>query len=184
MMFRAAFRSIYERTLATVTLTLLVALAAVVLYSVAARTAGSSPIWYDEVASVMLAWLTFLGAALATLRHAHLNFDTLLVSRGLALRRLLFGFGELVFLGVFALIGWAGWHILEIFGDEALTSLRSVPLALVHSVVPIGAGLMILSRLLVAGENWQRVKAGRDLDSDEITAEIARAQTELNKAPR
>jgi len=174
-------RDVYGHVLAAVTLTLLVALAAVVLYAVAARTAGSSPIWYDEVASVMLAWLSFLGAALAALRHAHLNFETLLVSRALPLRRALFVIGELVFVAVFLLLAWAGWRILEIFGDEALTSLRFVPLSLVHSVVPIGALLMIVSRLFVMRDNWQRVMSGRDAEADEIAEEIARARAELLK---
>ena len=174
-------RDVYGHALAVITLTLLVALAVVVLYAVAARTAGSSPIWYDEVASVMLAWLSFLGAALAALKHAHLNFETLLVSRALPLRKALFVFGEIVFVAVFLLMAWAGWRILEIFGDETLTSLRFVPLWLVHSVVPIGAILMIVSRLLVIKDNWQRVMSGRDAESDEIAEEIARSQAELRK---
>ncbi|MGB7301365.1 MAG: TRAP transporter small permease [Burkholderiaceae bacterium] len=176
-----SFHAVYRQTLVVVTLALLVMLAAVVLYAVAARTAGSSPIWYDEVASVMLAWLSFLGAALAALQNAHLNFETLLVSRRPGLRRILFVIGELVYYAVFGLLVWAGWSILEVFGDESLTSLRFVPLSLVHSVVPVGAGLMILSRLLNARTNWERVMAGRDTDTEEIEAEIARAQAELNK---
>ncbi len=173
-------RRLYEGTLAGVTLTLMVLLAAVVLYAVAARTAGSSPIWYDEVASVMLAWLSFLGAALATLRHAHLNFDTLLVSRSLPVRKFLFVLGELVFIAVFALLAWAGWEILAVFCGETLTSLRFVPLSLIQGIVPVSAALMIFSRLMVAGENWQRLIEGRDIDSIEIAAEIARAKRDLN----
>ncbi|MGH1357364.1 MAG: TRAP transporter small permease [Burkholderiaceae bacterium] len=173
-------RRFYEGTLATITLTLLVSLAAVVLYAVAARTAGSSPIWYDEVASVMLAWLSFLGAALATLRHAHLNFDTLLVSRPLPLRKVLFFFGEIVFVAVFCLVAWAGWEILAIFGGETLTSLRFVPLSLVQAIVPVSAVLMIISRLLVTPESWRRVIAGQDIDSVEIAAEISRAQNDMS----
>jgi len=174
-------RDAYGHALSVVTLTLLVLLAAVVLYAVAARTAGSSPIWYDEVASVMLAWLSFLGAALAALRHAHLNFESLLVTRALALRKTMFVFGEIVFVAVFVLMAWAGWRILDIFGDETLTSLRFVPLALVHSVVPVGSALMIVSRVLVMRDNWQRVMSGRDAESDEIAEEIARAEAELLK---
>lgn len=173
-------RRLYEGALAGVTLTLMVLLAAVVLYAVAARTAGSSPIWYDEVASVMLAWLSFLGAALATLRHAHLNFDTLLISRSLPVRKFLFVLGELVFIAVFALLAWAGWEILAVFGGETLTSLRFVPLSLIQGIVPVSAALMILSRLMVTGENWQRLIEGRDIDSIEIEAEIARAKRDLN----
>ena len=177
----AVLRRVVEVTLIIVTLSLLIALAAVVLYAVAARTAGSSPIWYDEVASVMLAWLTFLGAPLATLKSAHLNFETLLMSRKLASRKIMYVTGELIYYAVFVLIAWAGWTILEIFGDETLTSLRFIPLAAVQSVVPVSAALMILTRLLLAPASWQRMLEARDAESEEIAAEIARAREELAK---
>ena len=107
-----------------------------------------------------------------------LNFDTLLITRALGLRKILFVFGELVFIAVFCLLAWAGWNILAIFGDETLTSLRFVPLSLVQGIVPVSAALMILSRLLVTPENWRRLIAGQDIDSVEIAAEIARAQND------
>lgn len=175
----AALRRGYEKLLIAITLTLLVVLAVVVLFAVAARTLGSSPIWYDEVASVMLAWLTFLGAPLATLKSAHLNFETLLMSRTLLVRKAMFVIGEAVFYAIFVVIAWAGWGILAIFGDETLTSLRFVPLAAVQSVVPVSAVLMILSRFLLAPQNWRRVIEARNAESDEIAAEIGRAEQAL-----
>lgn len=177
----AAARKAYEAALVVVTLTLLVLLAVVVLYAVAARTAGSSPVWYDEVASVMLAWLTFLGAPLATLTSAHLNFETLLMSRTLPVRKAMYVAGELVYYVVFALVAWAGWTILEIFSGETLTSLRFVPLALVQGIVPVSAVLMILSRLVLAPESWTRMIEARQAESDEIAAEIARAEQEQRR---
>jgi len=54
--------------LQVVTIALLIALAVVVVLAVAFRFAGASLVWYDEVASVMLAWITYYGAALAALR--------------------------------------------------------------------------------------------------------------------
>ncbi len=177
-------KQFYDRLLATLTVALLVILAAVVLYSVGARTAGASPIWYDEVASILLAWITFLGAALATLRNAHLNFETLLLAQQPRLRAALFIFVELVFLCAFAIILWVGWQILSVFGDETLTSLPGVQLAYVRSVVPIGALLTLLARAMVVRDNWRRVMAGRDAESEEIAAEIARAQEALARAPR
>ena len=37
------------------------------------RTLGASLVWYDEVASVLLAWLTFYGSALASVKRAHIG---------------------------------------------------------------------------------------------------------------
>ena len=41
------------------------ALAVVVVLGVGFRKFGAALVWYDEVASVLLAWLTYYGAALA-----------------------------------------------------------------------------------------------------------------------
>jgi TRAP-type C4-dicarboxylate transport system permease small subunit len=172
-------RRAYERLLAAVTVAVLIVLAATVVYAVAARTLGASPIWYDEVASIMLAWLTLLGAALAMVRNAHLNFENLLMAQSVRVRAVLFVVVEVVVLVVFGLIMWAGLRILEVFGDETLTSIPWAKLAFVQSIVPIGAALTIIARVLVVRENWLRVMAGRDTESEEIAAEIARAQAEL-----
>ena len=53
---------------------LLAGLAVVILVGVACRKLGISLVWYDEVASIMLAWLTYYGAALAALKRAHIGF--------------------------------------------------------------------------------------------------------------
>lgn len=178
------FARLLDRTLAVVATALLVALAVIVLYAVGARAAGASPAWYDEVAAILLAWLSLVGAALATLRNAHLNFENLLVGSRPALRIVLFVLVELAFFAVFALVAWYGWRLLEIFGGETLTSLRFVPRALVHAIVPVGAGLTIVARLLVLPGNWRRVMSGRNLEHVEIDAEIARAQAELSRSGR
>ena len=66
--------SIFKRALEGVSLGLLVTLAVIVVLAVIYRTLGSSLIWYDEIASVLLAWLTYFGSALAALKRAHLGF--------------------------------------------------------------------------------------------------------------
>ena len=43
------------------------ALALLVVVGVVSRKAGFSLVWYDEVAAILLAWLTYSGAALAVL---------------------------------------------------------------------------------------------------------------------
>jgi TRAP-type C4-dicarboxylate transport system permease small subunit len=171
----------FVRLLSVVSIAQLIVLALVVLYAVAARTLGHSPNWYDEVASIMLAWLTFIGAALATARNAHLNFEGLLFSLPLPARKGIFIAGELVFHTAFGLVAWAGWNILEIFGGESLVSLPWIPLEFVHSIVPAGAGLVMFARLLVSRGNWERIVAGVDLERLEIEAEIARAREEMSR---
>ena len=134
--------------LQAVALTLLLALAAVILTGVAYRYSGASLIWYDELASLLLAWLTFVGAALAALRNAHLNFSALLLALPAALRIAIFAAVEAIFIAAFAIVAWAGWSLLAFFGDETLTTLRFFPRAVAQGVLPVCAALTILARML------------------------------------
>lgn len=161
--------------LQALTLTLLVVLSGVVLVGVLSRYSGASLIWYDEVASVLLAWITFTGAGLATLRNAHLGFGGLLYGAPQGVRIVLLGIVELIFLTVFLIVIWAGWAILDVFGAETMVSVPFVPRSLVQSVLPIGAGVVILARLLTLPDRLRAVIAGADPEHVEIRREIARA---------
>ena len=173
-----------DRALQGFTIALIVALAVVVLTGVAFRYSGNSLIWYDEVAAVLLAWITFAGAALAGLRNAHLGFSGLLFGLPPAGRMALFWTGEAIFLATFAIVAWAGWAILGIFGTETMTTLRFVPRAAVQSVVPAAAVLIVLGRLLTLPGRLADVRAGRDPEAVEIEHEIARAEAELARGER
>ncbi len=70
----AALRSAFERTLTAFVILQLAGLAVVVLLGVACRKLEIALVWYDEGASIMLAWLTYYGAALAALKRAHIGF--------------------------------------------------------------------------------------------------------------
>jgi len=60
-------RAILEKLLEVFTVFLLLALTCIVLVAVTFRTFGNSLIWYDEIASIGLAWLSFYGANLAAI---------------------------------------------------------------------------------------------------------------------
>ena len=63
----------YERFLEWICIALMAALAVEVTAGVVFRYTGHSLVWYDEVATILLAWVTFYGAALAVLKHAHMG---------------------------------------------------------------------------------------------------------------
>lgn len=168
-----------DLALQAITIGLIVVLAVIVLMGVGFRYSGNSLIWYDEVAIVLLAWITFSGASLAVLRNAHLGFNGLLYgvpkSAGLAL----FFLNEIVFLGVFAVVLWGSWVILGIFGNDTMTTLRWVPRWFTQGVVPVSAAVMMLGRILTLPDRLTDLREGRDPDSEEIAHEIARAQAEI-----
>ena len=124
------------------------ALALVVIAGIVFRKAGASLVWYDEVASILLVWLTYYGGSLAALDRAHIGFPRLVESRTGRLRTMLVAIREVVVVGFFLMVAWAGWVVLGVLGGTFLVSLPWLPARFTQSVIPIGALLFILAELL------------------------------------
>lgn len=137
-----------RKTLEVVVLALMAALAIVVVVGVGFRKAGASLVWYDEVASILLAWLTYYGAALAALHRAHIGMPTLVDRMRGKLRTVTVLTGEACTLAFFVVLTWAGVRVLSVLGGTSLVSLPSVPMWVAQSVIPIGGALFILAELL------------------------------------
>lgn len=143
-----AIRSGYERTLEWLVLTLMAMLAAEVTVGVVFRTFGSSLEWYDEVAAILLAWLTFYGSALASVKRAHIGCPEVMAFLP---RRSKFVFrviAEVLTIGFFLLMGWMGYQVLGVLDSDNLISLPSIPVSWVQSVVPISAVLIVAAELI------------------------------------
>lgn len=164
-----------EKILEVVSITLLIALAVIVVLAVVFRFLGASLIWYDEVASVVLAWLTYYGSALAACHRGHLGFPGLFLSLPKPLRGVAFIIAECVVIGFFAVVGYAGWYILGIFGEETLVSLSWVHLSFTQSVIPVGAVLFILAEVLSMPDAWRKSMAGIDYEKEMIDQAIEEA---------
>ena len=172
-----------QRLLEGITIGLLITLAGVVISAVIARKVfNSSFVWYDEVASVLLAWITFYGAAYTALRRRHLGFEGLLVAIPMPFRMVLFVFAEMVVYVVFAVLGYAGWFVLRVFGNETLVSLDWVTLSFTQAVVPIGAVLFIVAHALSTPESVRRLIAGHTAEDEEIAEELAKAEAQKDQA--
>ena len=153
-------RLAFERLLATFVGLLLVTLTAIVVVAVVYRRLGHSLVWYDEVASVLLAWLTYYGAALAALKRAHIGFSGLVDSFEPRLRLAVVLFGEACVIAFFALLAWTGWQLLQVLQGIQLVSLPWVPVQLTQSVIPLGAALFIVAQLLSLPEVLRRAREG------------------------
>lgn len=139
---------------------LMVTLTAVVIFAVVWRKMGASFSWYDEVASVLLAWVTYYGAALAALRRGHIGFDGFLMAMPLPWRMVAAAVAEICVIVFFVVLAWMGLRVLSILEGDTLVSLTWVPVALTQSVIPIGAGLFILAELLSLPAYWAAVRSG------------------------
>jgi TRAP-type C4-dicarboxylate transport system permease small subunit len=149
-----------ERLLEGVCLILMVGLALLIILAVAYRYGGASLVWYDEVAAIMLVWLTYYGAALAALRRAHLGFPGIVSRMARAWRVPLLILSEAIVIGFFLVLAWYGWEVIVILAGDRLTSLPWVPVWLTQSVIPVGSVLIALAEALTIPERWREAQAG------------------------
>ena len=174
-----ALGAILARLLEIVVVALMVTLTAVVVMAVVYRKLGHSLSWYDEIASILLAWLTYYGAALAALKRAHIGFDGLLLAMPRPLRMAALVFAEICVLAFFAILAWTGWKVLVVLEGMALISLTWVPVQLTQSVIPIGAALFIVCELVSLPAHWRRIGQGVGHDAVEIEEQIREAEADL-----
>jgi TRAP-type C4-dicarboxylate transport system permease small subunit len=151
MTFRS-FRRGYERFLEWICIALMTVLAAEVTVGVVFRYSGNSLVWYDEVATVLLVWVTFYGSALAVLKHAHMGVPEIVRMLPAGPRVVAAVVAELCTLAFFVLLAWVGYSILEILASDRLVSLPEVSVAYALSAIPIGAVLFVVGQLLVFPE--------------------------------
>lgn len=151
----------FERLLAAIVTLNMVALVVVVVLGVVYRKAGHSLAWYDEVASILLAWLTYYGAALAAYRRAHIGFSGLVDAMPPAWRVPVVLLGEACVIGFFVLLAWVGYFVLQVLAGDTLISLPSVEVQYTQSVIPIGAALFVIAQLLSLPEALARARAGK-----------------------
>ena len=154
-------RRTLERALEGIAIALLTILSVVVLLGIAARTLRRPFVWYDEVASILLAWLTYYGAALGALKRAHIGFPELVRMLPPAPRRAALVVAEAVVFSFFALLAWTGWRLFEIAQGDTLVSLPWVPLRAAQSIVPIGAVLYLCAEALSLPAAWRAAAAPR-----------------------
>lgn len=141
----ARFRARYGRLLEWVVGALTVALFVEVTAGVVFRALGHALPWYDELASVMLAWLTYYGAALASVRRAHIGCPELVDALPWRARRALNIAAQVVVIAFFVLLGGVGASILPILATDSMVSLPWVSAAVVQSVIPISAALIVIA---------------------------------------
>ncbi|WP_083101146.1 TRAP transporter small permease [Pseudophaeobacter leonis] len=137
-----------SRALEWITIGLMFLLTSIVTVAVIARLMGQSFSWYDEVAAIMLAWITYYGSALAALHRRHIGFDTVLLAMPLKMRVAVLLLGEAIVLVFFFLMARAGLQVLEVLAGDTLVSLTWVPIQFTQSIIPIGAILFMLCQML------------------------------------
>ncbi len=172
-------RNLLETVLEWILIALMVLLTVIVIVAVLFRLAGDSLSWYDEVAAITLAWITYYGSALAALKRRHIGFDTVLLALPPVPRMLAVIVAEVCVIGFFVIMAVMGLRVIEVLEGDYLVSLTWVPVQFTQSVIPIGAVLFIICELLSLPQYWRMTAAGKSLEHAEIEEEV---ESELKKA--
>ena len=162
------FRQRYGLFLEWVVMFLMLALAVEVTLGIGFRAAGRSLVWYDEVASVLLAWLTFYGSALASVKRGHIGCPEVVDQLPVQAKFLIGILSQVLVILFFALLGWVGLTILPALAGETLVSLSWVPMSLVQSVIPVTSVLILVAEImnLVELVRFKRFQAGHPIAND------------------
>lgn len=170
-----------EKFLEWIVISLMVILTTVVIVAVLFRIAGNSLSWYDEVAAILLSWVTYFGAGLAALKRRHIGFDSVLLSIPMPFRMGAVLLAEVIVIGFFIILAKSGIEVLQVLEGEYLISLDWVPIQLTQSIIPIGAVLFIICDLLSLPEYWRITAQGISLEHAEIEEEV---ENELKNAAK
>ncbi len=159
-------RAWFERLLETIVILLVIGLTGIVLLAVAYRYLGQSLVWYDEIASVGLVWLTYYGSALAALKGVHIGVPGFVSAMPRRLRIAAAVFAEAVVIVFFVMLAVTGIKVLVILGNDGLVSMPEIPLRLTDSAIPIGAALFVIAELLRFPQTLRDAARGEFVDAE------------------
>lgn len=162
----ATFRNRFERALEAIAFFLICALTVIVVVAVIYRYTGRSLVWYDELASVGLVWLTYYGAALAALKGSHLGVPALVNAFPPAGRVAATLFAEACVFLFFGVLAVTGYQVMLVLVSDGMVSLPWVSLAFTQSAIPVGAVLFMIAEALRLPEVLRAAYAGPLMDSE------------------
>jgi TRAP-type C4-dicarboxylate transport system permease small subunit len=165
-----AIRKIYDRILEIIAVTLMLAVTGIVTLGFVFRWAGESLVWYDELASISLCWLTYYAGALAALRGAHIGFSGFVNSLPSHLRVAATVFSSAVTIGFFCVLAVMGYKVVDILKGDTLVSIPALSLQVTQSVIPIASVLFVIAELLRMPELIAEAKRGPLIDHELVAA--------------
>jgi len=115
-----------------------------VLWGIATRTFGAQAVYTDELARMLLVWITMLGGALAFARKAHLGVDFFVGKMHPAARKTLAVIVQGVIITLAVVVFIAGGVVLaRAQWTQALPTMPWITKGIVYSAIPV-SGLFIL----------------------------------------
>ncbi|MEI8065527.1 MAG: TRAP transporter small permease subunit [Pseudomonadota bacterium] len=134
----------------------MISLSITVLLGVCFRWAGHSLVWYDEIAGIQLAWITYFGSAYASLKGLHIGMPTLIKVFPKDIRKILFVLSKIIIFLFFLVLTYYGTKVIIVLRGDTLVTLDWIPQSFVQSVIPVSSLLIIISEFLSYKEAYEQ----------------------------
>ncbi len=138
-------RTLFDRLVGWALAACLGAMTCIVFTSVLFRYVLNSPLaWSEELASMLFAWLTFVGAYVGIRSRSHISIDTLVIILPKRVRQAL---ASLVDVGVLALLvtfAWQGFRLTITTWDLEFPAME-ISRGYLYASLPIAACLMAVA---------------------------------------
>ena len=158
-------RSLLDRVVGGVLALILGAMTVLVFASVVLRYVLNSPVtWSEELASLLFAWITFVGAFVGFRSRSHIAIDTLVVFLPRTARRAIGRMADVVVLCVLGLFVWQGVRLCVTTWGLEFPAME-ISRGYLYLSLPLGASLMIVAVV----EHWR--DARRTPDADDASRE-------------
>ena len=149
---RARSTPLFTRALEKVCALLMAFMAVLLFIQVVARYLMSSPPeWTEEMARIVFVYVTYIGAAVAIARQAHLKIDLLPNAFPPRLRLMLRIGGLLAAIAFLSVVLYQSSLMLGRLSHQPLTSLP-LSKSWFFAAVPVGCGLMLLYEIVELGK--------------------------------
>lgn len=123
--------------------------------------------WTNELAGISLAWITFLGATLATVDQTHIGFDTIFSKLKLRQAVVLRIICNIFVFFACVVIFWYGLTTVKHGESVKLVSLPGT-LAMAVSIVPASAAVMAIATIINSVKTARGVLGGDGGSSEEL----------------
>jgi len=144
-------RSLLDRVVGGVLALILGVMTILVFASVVLRYVMNSPVtWSEELASLLFAWITFVGAFVGFRSRSHIAIDTLVVFLPRTARRAIGRMADVVVLCVLGLFVWQGVRLCVTTWGLEFPAME-ISRGYLYLSLPLGASLMIVAVV----EHWR-----------------------------
>jgi TRAP-type C4-dicarboxylate transport system permease small subunit len=146
----------YDRYLQYFIFLQMILLSLTVVVGVCFRWSGHSLVWYDEVAGIQLAWITYFGSAYASLKGLHIGMPTLIKVFPKDIRKILFVISKIIIFLFFLILTYYGTKVIIVLRGDTLVTLDWIPQSFVQAVIPASSVLIIISEFFSYEEAYKQ----------------------------